>query len=139
MIDDIGTGTYVLVFEITGTERNRLGQFGGCYCYVGSAFGPGGIRARVSRHLRRDKPTKWHIDTLTGSPLFRPISIRTTGKRIECELAESISRSWEGHPGFGASDCGCPTHLFRVPYLPGLDRALDRFGMTGFVPADFLS
>lgn len=135
----IGTGTYVLVFEIAGTVINRLGQFRGRYCYVGSAFGPGGLRARISRHLRENKPTKWHIDTLTCSPGFRAITIFASGEGLECEIAGEISRSCEGHPGFGASDCGCPTHLFRVTSLPLLEEALDRFGMVRLDPDDFLT
>ncbi len=34
--------------------------------YVGSACGPGGLSARISRHLRKDKKIHWHIDQITS-------------------------------------------------------------------------
>ena len=63
-------GTYVLVLEAYETKHVQIGRFGrlalrpGCYFYVGSAFGPGGLRARVGRHVRETKSLRWHIDYL---------------------------------------------------------------------------
>jgi Uri superfamily endonuclease len=37
----------------------------GAYLYLGSAYGPGGIRARCRRHLTQDKGKRWHVDWLT--------------------------------------------------------------------------
>src|SRR3954452_25262653 len=37
----------------------------GRYLYAGSARGPCGLRARLARHLRRDKAVHWHIDRIT--------------------------------------------------------------------------
>ncbi|MFQ6019018.1 MAG: DUF123 domain-containing protein, partial [Kiloniellaceae bacterium] len=37
----------------------------GRYLYGGSAWGPGGIRARVARHVCDDKRLRWHVDHLT--------------------------------------------------------------------------
>ncbi|MBO3799901.1 MAG: DUF123 domain-containing protein [Candidatus Brockarchaeota archaeon] len=37
----------------------------GCYVYVGSAKGPGGFEKRVSRHLKKIKKARWHVDYLT--------------------------------------------------------------------------
>lgn len=34
----------------------------GTFLYAGSAYGPGGIAARVRRHTRRNKVRHWHID-----------------------------------------------------------------------------
>jgi Uri superfamily endonuclease len=51
-------GTYALLLKLDKQERitvGRLGTFGfpaGYYLYVGSALGPGGLRARLARHRR---------------------------------------------------------------------------------------
>ena len=53
-------GTYALLFR---AEEDRTVEVGaldsmtvqpGQYVYVGSAFGPGGVQARVRRHARGD-------------------------------------------------------------------------------------
>ena len=125
----IGKGTYVLLFEIMPPTANRLGNFSGRYCYLGSAFGPGGVQSRVSRHLRSIKPVKWHIDLLTTLASFKALGIYFTPERMECIVAEKLSMSFEGHPGFGASDCGCPTHLFRVDDQKVLEVAMKELGL----------
>ena len=138
MRTEVGHGSYALVFDIEVPVENRLGCFQGRYCYVGSAFGPGGIEARVSRHLRPRKPVQWHIDVLTTSPHFRPIAAYATGESVECRLARAISEILGGHPGFGASDCRCPTHLFRVDSMTRLERVLSGAGMVRLDLADYL-
>jgi len=35
-----------------------------------------------------------------------------TGERAECTIAEALSRQFDAIPGFGCSDCRCPSHLF---------------------------
>ncbi len=50
-------------------EIGRLGSFNiipGFYAYVGSAFGPGGLRARIRHHLESVAQPHWHIDYLLG-------------------------------------------------------------------------
>jgi len=132
-------GTYILVFQVQRPLENRLGRFHGWYAYVGSAFGPGGIRSRVERHLRRTKRVHWHIDLLSESESFWAERLYYTPNRVECELAYELSKLFEGVRGFGASDCGCPTHLFKVPgEAAEIDRALARFGLQA-VSLDTLS
>jgi Uri superfamily endonuclease len=41
----------------------------GRYLYCGSAKGPGGLKARLSRHMRRGKSVRWHVDQLTEQGL----------------------------------------------------------------------
>ncbi|MEM2350838.1 MAG: DUF123 domain-containing protein [Thermoproteota archaeon] len=61
----------MLILSVKGRIRFRPGSLPmvelspGCYVYVGSAKGPGGFEKRVSRHLRKTKRVKWHIDYLT--------------------------------------------------------------------------
>ena len=55
-------GTYALILQCDSKVSAQIGHWGqieilpGYYLYAGSAFGPGGMRARASRHLRTDKP-----------------------------------------------------------------------------------
>jgi Uri superfamily endonuclease len=112
-------GIYCLVFK-NPASTVRIGALGpvafdaGWHCYIGSALGPGGL-ARLSRHCRlaseRNKHPKWHVDYLLTDPRFvlaYTVSAPTTD-RLECRLADSLGGT--GVPGFGCSDCTCPTHL----------------------------
>jgi sugar fermentation stimulation protein A len=59
------------------------------------------------------KKLHWHIDYLrqTADGVVA-LPIRSS-KRHECDVATSLSGILEKGPaGFGASDCGCATHLF---------------------------
>ncbi|MDH3701228.1 MAG: GIY-YIG nuclease family protein [Alphaproteobacteria bacterium] len=121
--DDIPTsaGAYALSIELV--QPVRLARFpdtalsAGTYVYCGSAYGPGGLRARVARHLRHEKPMRWHVDYLTRSGSVRAVLALPEGS--ECALLSSILT----HPGatvpirgFGSSDCRrCPAHLAAVP------------------------
>jgi len=117
-------GVYALVLENTGCVV-RIGALGerefsaGSHVYVGSARGSGGL-ARADRHLRlalrRDRPPRWHIDYLLLDPHFFPAAVVTaaTDRDCECDLACAVAGS--SVPGFGCSDCACPSHLF---YRPG--------------------
>ena len=63
-------GTYVLVLRAARTLRLQIGRLGrlhllpGNYAYVGSAFGPGGLRARLAHHGQVSSNPHWHIDYL---------------------------------------------------------------------------
>lgn len=103
----------------------------GLYAYVGSAHGPGGLRARVGRHLRRDKPRHWHVDALTALAVVTHVAYVVSPERLECAWAQAVSALPGARiplPGFGSSDCRCPAHLFALPAdpLPALLRTLDR-------------
>jgi Uri superfamily endonuclease len=86
----------------------------GYYIYIGSAFGPGGVRARVLRHLRRDKPKHWHIDYLREFVIPLAAWIRYETTRLEHKWAQVFICMRETTPirGFGCSDCKCYSHLF---------------------------
>ena len=59
-------GAYVLAIglarrlAVTIAGRNAGTLTPGRHRYVGSARGPGGMRARVARHLCRHKSARWH-------------------------------------------------------------------------------
>ena len=112
-------GAYVLVIDLAGPVRVAIGGQAhcletGCYLYCGSAYGPGGLRARVARHMRRGKPVRWHVDQLTERGCVRGALI-FPGQR-ECVLAARLSHLPVPIPGFGSSDCRrCASHLFAWP------------------------
>ncbi len=81
--------------------------------YAGSAKGPGGLRARVSRHLRRDKPRRWHADWIT--PEARSAFAMCFTDRGECDIVAALSATGSfvfPVPGLGSSDCRtCVSHV----------------------------
>jgi Uri superfamily endonuclease len=98
------------------------------YLYAGSANGPGGIRARVGRHLKGAKTIRWHVDRLTNA--FGVAAVIALPGGRECALLEEI-RNWDGvavaAPGFGSSDCrACPAHLVMLPEALEVTDRLDR-------------
>jgi Uri superfamily endonuclease len=113
-------GTYAIIFRCRTKTRMQIGRFGnttlrkGYYIYVGSAFGPGGVHARVSRHYRKNKTPHWHIDYLRA--FMSPVSVWYTHdhRRLEHRWAHAFLRMDRmiDFKGFGCSDCGCRSHLF---------------------------
>lgn len=117
-------GTYVLGLCMKTAAQIKVGALGtlnfapGLYLYVGSAQGPGGLRARLGRHFRtQGKRLHWHIDYVRahGEPVG---AVWATGAaRLECEWAAQIAALPDASTpaeGFGASDCGCTAHFFRL-------------------------
>jgi Uri superfamily endonuclease len=113
-------GTYALLIRLrhdTTIAVGRLGTFrfpAGYYVYVGSALGPGGLRARLARHVRQRKALHWHIDYLLAHAETVGVRTEESGQRLECVWARALL-SMPGAQvvalGMGASDCGCPSHL----------------------------
>ncbi|QCG96523.1 GIY-YIG nuclease family protein [Azospirillum sp. TSA2s] len=86
----------------------------GRYLYCGSARGPGGLCARVGRHMRRDKTFRWHIDRLTAAGTVTGCWAFPAGD--ECALITRIAALPIPVPGFGSSDCTiCRSHLLIWP------------------------
>ena len=112
-------GIYVAVFRLAQVCRLEIGCLGrwalpaGDYAYVGSA--QRNLAARVARHARRQKPLRWHIDYLSvHAPLVGALLL-PGGKSLECRVAAVLARCYPRPiAGFGASDCRCGGHLFRV-------------------------
>ncbi len=121
-----GTGTYALLLELPRSVRLRVGRLGlvtfdaPVYLYVGSAFGPGGLAARLGHHLRRAPRPHWHIDYLRRAASVADLWTTTDPRRLECVwlAAASHLRSARLVPGFGASDCRCTSHLVALPKPP---------------------
>ncbi len=121
-------GTYVLVLKVERSLRLRVGALGtfafpaGYYLYVGSALN--GLTGRLRRHLRREKPPRWHIDYLRRHADLIEIWYTVSDVRLECRWA-AAARALPGAslpaPHFGASDCACRAHLVYLPVAPDLE------------------
>ncbi|HIG40053.1 MAG: GIY-YIG nuclease family protein, partial [bacterium] len=114
------SGTYVLILGCDRRKRVQVGRWDtvqlerGFYIYVGSAFGPGGVKARVSRHCRKNKKHHWHIDYIREFLLPLGAWYLHGSEYLEHSWADSLA-SLDGYcsiPGFGCSDCKCDSHLF---------------------------
>jgi len=134
-------GIYCLVFENPGCTIS-VGALGtvtfspGWHIYVGSALGSGGLK-RLARHIAlsevRDRKPTWHIDYLLTSNGFslRYAVYAKTRENLECPLARALGDP--GIPGFGCSDCRCPSHLFHRHADPAQE-VLRAFRGLGLVP-----
>ncbi len=116
-----GEGTYILWLFLHNFKRIQVGSLGtfdfmaGYYAYIGSALGPGGLAARLKRHFTRDKPLRWHIDYLTVQ--LKPfgawyINDQKRWEHLWANAFQVNSETLMPVKGFGATDCGCPSHLF---------------------------
>jgi Uri superfamily endonuclease len=87
--------------------------------------GPGGLKARLSRHMRRGKSVRWHVDQLTEQGLVIGSWIFPGGDG--CKLVQMCSYLPMPIAGFGSSDCAtCRSHLLqrsngRALLLPDAD------------------
>ncbi len=125
---DVATqGSYVLISRLnadTPISVGRLGLFGfgpGFYCYSGSARGPGGVEARIARHLRRRKKPHWHIDYLLQHAVVVEIWKAPSLQSLECLSVQALLGLPGARlpvPGFGSSDCTCRTHLVSLASQP---------------------
>ncbi|MEE8536170.1 MAG: GIY-YIG nuclease family protein [Kiloniellales bacterium] len=116
-------GAYLLVIDLDRPLRLDVASLGGAvlapgrYLYCGSAHGPGGLRARVGRHLRAGKAPRWHVDRL--SEAGRVVAVGVLPGGTECGLRARLGRLPGVRvpvAGFGSTDCRrCPAHLLLAP------------------------
>ncbi len=116
-------GAYLLLIDLAAPLALAIPRLGvatlspGRYAYGGSAYGPGGLRARIGRHLRAEKAQRWHIDRLTAAG--QVVAIRAVPGGRECDLVRGLLELPGASvpiPGFGSSDCRvCPAHLVALP------------------------
>jgi sugar fermentation stimulation protein A len=110
-------GSYLLILRLASEARLKVGGLGdtdfsrGYYVYVGSAMK--NLTRRIERHRRLRKNFHWHIDYLRDvSEFLTALPVRSEDN-LECELASAMRNISEWSvPGFGCSDCSCPSHLF---------------------------
>jgi Uri superfamily endonuclease len=127
-------GSYALQLVVkTAQPALRIGRLGafdfptGVYLYLGSARGPGGLRARLAHHRRLAAHPHWHLDFLRSqaeligvwySPILDPLECAWSQALLDLPGASLPA------PGFGAADCrlGCLSHL--VAFTGGLPQGL---------------
>lgn len=120
-------GTYALVLKSSSDKWIEVGKLGrlrvrpGFYVYIGSAFGPGGLKARIAHHLKISTRPHWHIDYLRPSTDPTEIWFTYDSKHREHQWSSVLASIIGGSipiTAFGASDCRCPSHLFFFNSLP---------------------
>ncbi len=124
-------GAYAIVIR---TEHDIVSPTGsvenlpsGLYLYLGSAYGPGGLRARVRRHARPKTGRHWHVDHLTEAGKVIAVAAFPGGE--ECRLVDHVREGPDVSvpaPGFGSSDCRtCEAHLLALPRGAALEQIFD--------------
>lgn len=119
-IDIPGKGGYILLLRLKKDSEIRIGRLGmirfdsGYYAYIGSAMG--GLRQRISRHLRNEKQLHWHIDYLLKKVRVENVIICQSEEKKECNIASEVGKEYKVINKFGSSDCKCPGHLYYSPF-----------------------
>ncbi len=130
-------GTYALMFKCSAPFQAVVGKLGpvflseGYWIYVGSAFGPGGLRSRLSHHLQPSHRPHWHLDHIKSA--MQPIEIWITTDTVKREHAwatiiSALNGASRPIVDFGATDCACRAHLIHLPRRPGFCRFAMRLG-----------
>lgn len=123
-------GTYALIFSATEKRQIAVGKIGalqlqpGFYIYVGSAFGPGGLKARIAHHSRKPIRPHWHIDYLSPALTLKEIWYTFDPVHREHQWADTIATIRGASvplAGFGSSDCRCTSHLFFFNRRPAIE------------------
>jgi Uri superfamily endonuclease len=115
-------GTYALLMQLQEPVTVQVGRLGQrvfpalTYVYAGSAHGPGGLRARVTRHLNGHGIRHWHIDFLRAYASISAVCFAVTPEPLECiwsHVLANLEHACIPVSGFGSSDCqnGCRSHL----------------------------
>ncbi len=125
-------GTYVLVMHVPELKRIEIGRLGtfdirpGFYAYVGSAFGAGGLRARLGHHIESVAAPHWHIDCLMAIATPFEVWYAVSDRKLErdwVELLESDPRFNCPIARFGSSDYhrSRTSHLFFSKRCPSFN------------------
>ncbi len=130
------SGTYLLVFHADKSNTVAVGRLGqldivpGYYFYIGSAFGPGGLRARIRHHHAISTRPHWHLDYIRPSLDLLAIWYSPDELRYEHAWADSLYYTMQMRvplSGLGSSDCRCESHFYFSTNKPdpnALQRAL---------------
>lgn len=131
-------GAYGIILRLAEPLALNIGKFDrvslkkGLYFYGGSAYGPGGLKARLGRHIRPKTSLHWHIDHITDSGKI--IALGTLENGVECDLVASALAAPDAIlplPGFGSSDCrNCASHLIKLKRLRDISEIFNQAGIT---------
>jgi Uri superfamily endonuclease len=120
-------GSYLLVLYLSRQTKLQVGRLGsvsfkrGWYFYAGSAFGPGGLCARLTHHFQPLRRYHWHIDYLRDFARVRSVwyQLGQNNEHRWSELLVDLPTAENPLRGFGSSDCLCRSHLVHIPRHPG--------------------
>jgi len=124
-------GSYILLVELPEGRTIAVGSRQdihfprGYYAYVGSAMN--GFKSRLGHHFKEPRRPHWHIDYLLQKASVGGIILLETEERIECTVAQVLNQQFDSIPGFGSSDCRCPSHLFFAPVKGSVESSLAMF------------
>jgi len=113
------SGVYLLEIFLHKPKKIEVGALGifsfppGYYYYAGSA--QKNLKARIERHYSISKTAHWHVDHLLAEGHVKNHYTWEANKKGECKIASYLKEELGGQiivSGFGASDCGCESHLF---------------------------
>ena len=122
-------GTYALVLPASSNRSIAIGKLGtikiksGYYVYVGSAFGPGGVKARIEHHQKKSSRPHWHMDYLAACLPPDEVWYSYDQERREHQWVKVLAGLKEASiplDGFGASDCRCNSHLLFFDQRPSV-------------------
>jgi len=122
-------GSYVLLIKLPEAQTINIGSMidvhfpRAYYAYVGSALG--GVKARLSHHLKRNKRPHWHIDYLLQKATIADVIIGEAKGRTECAIAQALGFHFDSIPSFGSSDCHCHSHLFFITDRRQIEPAIE--------------
>ncbi len=114
----IKSGVYQLLIEVPSRMNIMIGNLGrikfrpGFYIYTGSARNI--LPQRLGRHFKREKSNFWHIDYLLQQAEIMAYNFEPYALGLECRLNILTKEQYPQSryiPGFGSSDCKCPSHL----------------------------
>lgn len=140
-------GTYILIASLRQATSLGIGRLGICYlapgfyAYVGSALGPGGLRARLRHHLESAAEPHWHIDYLLAHAEPVAIWCAVSDRKLERALAQVLEKS-PGYcmpiPRFGSSDYrrSRASHLFYSRHRPSFPRFQQEINQTISEPVE---
>ena len=124
-------GTYALVMRCSSDQQVEVGKLGrlnlrpGFYVYVGSAFGPGGLNARIAHHMKITERPHWHLDYLRPALDLTEVWFTYDPGHREHQWAGVLAtfrHTTIPISGFGASDCRCKSHLYLIRSKPSARR-----------------
>ena len=119
--------TYLLLINLPQKSTITVGKLGqltflpGYYVYTGSALR--NFTARISRHLKKEKRHRWHIDYFLKKGQILEVRAIDSPNRLECLINQEVQTVYCPDnliPRFGASDCQCLSHLTYFKEKPDL-------------------
>ena len=127
------SGAYGFAVRLSQPLKLEIGKFAqvslpkGLYFYGGSAFGPGGLKARLGRHIRPKSKLQWHIDHVTSAGNM--VAAGVVENSSECKIisaASAMPGALIPLPGFGSSDCrNCASHLVKLRRISDISKIFE--------------